>query len=75
MKADKNKNGRPTWEVPAAASRAASHPATLVDRHRPAVSFITLQCVGRQVTHLQLCEVPLEIIKRHPGREYERGSL
>lgn len=61
-----NEKKRLTWEVPAAARRAASHPATLVDRYRPAMSFITLQSVRRQVAHLQLCEVPLEIIKRHP---------
>lgn len=68
----KLKNLGPTWEIPAAASRAASHPATLVDRHRPAVSLLALQRVGRQVTHLQLCEVALEVIKRHPERGGER---
>lgn len=56
----------PTWEVPASASRAASHPATLIDRHRPTVSLIALQRVRGQVTHLQLGEVPLEIVKGHP---------
>lgn len=64
----------PTWEVPAASSRAAPHPAALVDRHSPALSFITLQRVGGQITHLQLGEVPLEICERHPSGEHERGS-
>lgn len=69
------KKQSPTWEVPAAACRAASHPAALIDRHRPAVSFVTLKRVGGQVAHLQLCEVLLEIVKRHPGGEHERGCL
>lgn len=60
-------NLEPTWKVPAAAGRAASHPATLVDRHRPAVPLVFLQRVRRQVAHLQLCEELLEIIKGHPG--------
>lgn len=65
----------PTWEIPATASRVASNPATLVDRHRPTVSLIALQCVGRQVTHLQLCEIALEVFKRHPEREWWRWWL
>lgn len=59
----------PTWEIPATASRVAPNPAALVDRHRPTVSLLTLQSVGRQVAHLQLCKVALEVFKRHPERE------
>lgn len=63
-----NGGGGRTGVVSAAAGGVASHPATLVDRHRPAVPLLALQRVGRQVAHLQLCEVSLEIIERHPGR-------
>lgn len=59
---------RPTWVVSAAPCRVASHPATLVDGHRPTVPLVPLQRVGRQVTHLQLCEIPLEVTEWHPGR-------
>lgn len=59
----------PTWVVSAASGRAAPHPATLVDGHRPAVPLLTLQCVGRQVAHLQLGEIPLKIVERHPARK------
>lgn len=68
----KKKRTKPTWEVPTATSGASSHPATLVDRHRPAVPFIPLQRVGGQVAHLQLGEIPREIIKGHPGAEQVR---
>lgn len=61
----------PTWEIPATASRVAYHPATLIDRHRPTVPLIALQGVWCQVAHLQLCEVALEVFKRHPEREWE----
>lgn len=67
----KQKVSGPTWEIPATASRVASNPATLVDRHSPTVSLITLQSVRRQVTHLQLGEVALEVFKRHPESESE----
>lgn len=69
------KNPRPTWEIPATASRVASHPAALVDRHGPAVPLVALQGVGRQVTQLQLCEVALEVFERHPEREGERKTI
>lgn len=65
---NKSERFRPTGVVPAAPSRAASHPATLVHRHRPAVPLVTLQRVGRQVAHLQLCEIPLEVAEWHPER-------
>lgn len=58
----------PTWVVSAAPSRVASHPATLVDGHCPAVPLIPLQRVRRQVTHLQLCKIPLEVTEWHPGK-------
>ena len=55
-----------TWEVPAAPCGAASHPAALVHRHAPAVPLVALQCVGREVTHLQLGVAILEALKGHP---------
>lgn len=64
-----------TWEVPAATSRAPSHPPTLIYRHWPAMSFITLECVGGQVTHLQLSVVLLEIIETHPGGGKPKGKF
>lgn len=73
MKADP-KRTKPTWEVPTATSRASSHPATLVDRHCPGVSFIPLQRVGGQVAHLQLAEILLEISKGHPEVKHKRSK-
>lgn len=74
-KSIKGETFSPTWEVSAASGRAAPHPAALVDGHRPAVPLLALQRVGRQVAHLQLCEVPLEILERHPGRESDHKWL
>ena len=56
-----------TWEVPAASSRAALHPAALVDGHCPVNSTVILQRVRGQVTDLDSGEVPLEVLIRHPG--------
>lgn len=52
-----------TWVVPAAPSRAASHPATLVHRNRPLVNLIVLQGVRGEVTDLDLSVVLLEVLK------------
>lgn len=58
----------PTWEVTAATSRTAPHPAALVYRHRPGLQLVRLQGVSCEVTDLQLCEMVDEVIIGHPGR-------
>lgn len=61
-----------TWEVPAATSRAASHPATFIDRNRPGHPYVILQTVGGEVTHLKFGESLLELIKGHPGKKKDQ---
>lgn len=57
-----------TWVVSAASCRAASHPASLVHRHRPLVDLVILQGVRGEVADLDLCVVLLEILKWHPTK-------
>lgn len=42
-----NQKGKqtPAWKISAATSRAAPHPATLVDWHRPALSLVTRESI------------------------------
>lgn len=64
----------PTWEVAAAASGAAPHPAALVHGHRPGLELVGLQGIGGEVADLQLGEMVDEIVVGHPERvEEERG--
>ncbi len=56
-----------TWVVPAAPSRAASHPATFVHGNRPLVDLIVLQSIRGEITDLNLCVILLKVLKRHPG--------
>lgn len=63
----------PTWEVAAASSRAAPHPAALVHGHGPGLELVGLQGIGCEVADLQLCEMVDEIVIGHPERlEEER---
>lgn len=63
----------PTWEVAAASSRAAPHPAALVHRHCPSLKLVGLQGISCEVADLQLCEMVDEIVIGHPERlEEER---
>lgn len=39
------------------------------------MSFITLECVRGQITHLQLSVVLLEIVETHPGGERPKGKF
>lgn len=56
-----------TRVVPAASSRAASHPAALIHRNCPLVDLVVLQGVRGQVADLDLGVVLLEVLERHPG--------
>lgn len=61
----------PTWEVAAAASGAAPHPAALIHGHRPGLQLVGLQGISCEVADLQLCEMVDEIVVGHPEREEE----
>lgn len=54
--------GSPTWEVPAASSRTAPHPAALIYRHCPGLKLIGLQGISCEVADLQLCEMVDKVI-------------
>lgn len=51
-----------TWEVAAASSGAAPHPAALIHGHRPGLKLVGVQGIGREVADLQLCEMVDEVV-------------
>lgn len=65
----------PTWEVAAAASRAAPHPAALIHRHRPGLKLVGLQGVRGEVADLQLREMVDKIVIGHPKRLGEERPI